>query len=654
VNYKYLLKPGRIGSLRIRNRSVMTSAGLGLAELNGEANDRLVSFYEERAAGGIGMIIVEGGCFDAPYGFSVPNQLYFTDEKYIRGLERITEAVHKYDTRIIAQLVHLGCVGRSDLTGVQNVSASDIPTIPSRIPRPLKKEEIRELVDKFAKAARLSQVAGFDGVEIHAAHGYLFAQFLSEYYNRRDDEYGGSFENRMRFVDEVIQATRDACGNDFAIILRISGSEFASHISDLCMTLDDGVAIAKYFEQRGIDALNVSVANGFTIEKNCEPYSYEVGWKKHVAQAIKSAVKIPVIATNTIKTPAEAEQMLSEKSGDYVGLCRSQFADPEFMNKAIQGREKEIRTCIGCLFCRESIVAMGSPVRCAVNPRTCCESYYPSPPKDGNNRPVSVIGAGPAGLQAAITLAERGFKVTVYEKDSKPGGTLKLAGKPPYKDKIIRLVDTLYYLAQKAGVSFRLGCEATPELVQQLRPVGVFLCTGAEPIVPKLPGVDFDNVITAEQFLAQNKKLNGRVAVVGTGLTGLETAEILGQQGCSLVLVEMQNQLAPGLFYMIRDGIIARLDVFKPEIYTGHRLTQITDDSVILQSADVELKVPVDWIVLALGVRPRKELAESFYSNFDNVMIVGDAAKSGRIYHAIKDAYIKAYGFEPTVLKNNE
>lgn len=649
MEYNALFSKGNIGKVTVRNRSVMSPMGTETAGMDGEPSIQTVRYYEERARGGIGLIITEFIAVDDQYGIAVDNQLRLTQNRHVKSFEKLTEAVHRHNAKIFAQLYHGGNMCDPNITGNQNVSASNVATYPSRIPRPLEVLEIKELVQKFIASALRAQKAGFDGVEVHAAHGYLLAQFLSKYYNKRTDEYGGSFDNRIRFLHEIVSGIRAAVGTSFAITVRFSGDEMAQSLSSDHMTLDDGVRVARYLEATGsVNALNISNGNAFFPNPNCDPYSYQPGWKKYVAKTIKEAVSLPVIATNTIKTPDFAEQMLQEGVCDFVGLGRSQLADPEFMKKAKQGREKEIRECIGCMYCRETM-GTGVPIRCAINPRLANEYVYTEAVKNGNRRPVAVVGAGPAGLEAARVLAERNFRVTLFEKKDKVGGTLNLADKPRFKDRITRLTETLKIQAEKAGVEIVLNTEATPEVLKRINPVGVFLSSGAVPIIPNIPGNDLPSVCTAESVIENHLTLAGSVAIIGAGMTGLETAEFLGEKGSALTIVEMLPTVGAGLFPVIRNDILGRLNEFHPAIYTGYKLVGIDEEGITLKNLENEkaMKLKVDHVVLSLGVSPRQGYIEVFEKEFDPVIAIGDASKTGRIYQAMKDGFTKAYVFDP-------
>lgn len=646
MKYERLFQEGRIGPLTIRNRAVMSPMGTDFANPDGTASMRLIRYYQERARGGTGLIINEYVGVDHVDSIPSPHNLRISADYHIASLEMLTDAVHAHGAHIFAQIHHGGSTSKPALTGRQSLSASAVPIAPGApVPRAMTLEEIASVRQKFIDAAVRCKKAGYDGVELHGAHSYLIGQFFSPYYNKRTDAYGGTFENRMRFIGEIIDGIRAALGRSFPISVRINGDEMTPQVPDT-LTLKDGLEIGRYLEAQGIDVLNVSNGSALNGNANCDPYSYTPGWKKHVAKAFKEALKIPIIATNTIKDPAFAEQMLEEGVCDFVGLGRSQIADPDFVRKAKEGREDEIRQCIGCMVCRERLLAKGLSVVCAINPRMGREHLYPAYPRDGGKRTVCVVGGGPAGMEAARVLAERDYSVVLFEKEPELGGALNLADKPPHKELITRLAKTMKRQLEVLGVDIRCGAEATLESVRSLSPEAVFVAAGSAPVVPKCEGVDRPNVHTAEDVVAGKVKLSGRVAVIGTGMTGLETAEMLGETGCTLVLVEMLPDMGSGVFAVIRNDILGRLMAMKPEVYTGHRLVSIGKDSIRMEKADgVTVETKVDYVVLSLGIRPRRDVVEAFEGVCDTVIPIGDAARTGRIYEATKDAFDKAYYF---------
>ena len=453
--YKKLFEPGRIGGLTIRNRAVMSPMGTDLADIRGNATPRLIAYYTERAKGGIGLIINEYTGVDDVDSIPTQHNLRMAQDYNVQEAEELTRSVHAYGAKIFAQLHHGGATSKSAFTGRQNLSPSGVPMAPGgEVPREMTLEDIKRVQEKFIAAAIRCKKAGYDGVELHGAHSYLIAQFFSKYYNRRTDAYGGSLENRCRFIDEIIAGIRAKLGR-YPISVRICGDEMTDEPGFL--TLEDGLEIGRHLEAQGIDCINISNGSSWNGNANCEPFSYTPGWKKHVAKAFKEALSIPVIATNTIKDPLVAEETLEKGLCDFVALGRALIADPFFMKKAAKGDVVGIRKCIGCMYCREQLYAQ-LPVKCALNPRVGYESVYPLVPEQGGaGRIVAVIGGGPAGMQSAVTLAKRGFDVTLFEKEDALGGTMNLADKGPHKEKITRFVETMKAEVERAGVKVLLG-----------------------------------------------------------------------------------------------------------------------------------------------------------------------------------------------------
>lgn len=643
---KKLFEPGKIGNLKIKNRTVMSPMQPMYGELDGSAGPRTIAYYEERARGGVGMIIVEATNVDSINNTPWDYQLCLDKDRYISSFQRLTEAVHKYDCKIFVQLHSYGAKSAMTPNGLP-WGASEIPVAPGGVSaHKMTTDEIKIVEQRFVDAAVRASKAGFDGVELAGAHGYLLAQFLSPYYNNRDDEYGGCAENRCRIYTEIIQGIHAALGRGFPVSVRFPGDEFTPDIPGT-LTVDDCQEIAKIFEAAGADVLNVSYGNNFNANANCEPYSYVSGWKKHVPKRVKEAVSIPVISTNTIKDPNFAEQMLEEEVSDFVALGRTLIADPFFVKKAKAGDVVGIRKCIGCMFCREQLYAK-QPIKCALNPRVGFEFVYPKEfEQDGNGRSVAVIGGGPAGMEAAFVLANRGFKVTLFERENTLGGSMNLADKGEHKEKITRLTETMSEELRRLGVSLRLGEEPTVDSVKALEPAGVVMACGAEPIIPPIEGVEHDFVVTVHDVISGKKSVSGDVVIIGSGMTGLECAEKLCLDGCRVSLVEMQSSVGPGMFSIIVDDLMGRIAPCSPAVYTSCALTGISEAGAIVKDlkSNTIRELKADYVVLSLGVRPKAKLAEEFEAAFDNIICVGDNVKSGRIPHAMKDAYIKSLVF---------
>ena len=646
MNYPKLFTPGKIGSLRIKNRAVMPPMQVLYGENDGHPGPRTIAYYEERAKGGVGLIIIEATAVDDINNTLWDHQLSLTANRYRTDWMLLTEAIHAHDCRVFIQLHHYGAKSAPTPSGAP-WAPSDIPALPGGKPgHPMTVEEIKIEQQRFIDAAVRAKQSGFDGVELAGTHGYLLHQFLSPYYNNRTDAYGGSVENRCRFYTEMIEGIHAACGKDFPVSVRFPGDEFTPEIPGT-LTLADGVEIAKILESAGADCLNVSNGNNFNANANCEPYSYISGWKKHVAKAVHDAVSIPVLATNTIKSPEFAEQMLEEEVSDFVCLGRALIADPMFMKKAAAGDSLGIRKCLGCMFCREQLYAQ-MPIRCALNPRTGFEFAESSRlPQDEKGRSVAVIGAGPAGMEAAIVLRARGFAVTLYEKDGQLAGSMNLADKAFHKEKIRYAAETMAEELRRLGVLVISGHAPTVEEIKAIHPAGVVVACGARPIIPDVPGVDLPNVVTSHDVISGRKAVSGRVAVIGAGMTGLECAESLCMAGHEVSIVEMLPNVGAGMFSVIVADMMSRINSYHPAVYTGHQLKAIREDGLtaVNLSTGEEVFLPADTVVLSLGVRPDTETAEVFRAAFDQVIVVGDNEKSGRIPHAIRDGYSKARVF---------
>ncbi|MDK2807703.1 MAG: hypothetical protein PWP24_436 [Clostridiales bacterium] len=644
--YENLFSKGKIGNLTLKNRIVMPAMGTAFAASTGEASDEMIRYYEERAKGGCGLIITEITRIDDETGIGTSNQLSVTDAKFIPRLTRLADAIHRHDSKVFVQLQHPGRQTPSRLLhGKQIVAPSPIvcSTI-GEMPRELTTDECDEMVKKFVKGAYIAKAAGIDGVEIHAAHGYLINQFLSPTTNKRTDKYGGNFVKRLRFLDDIILGIRYACGADYPISVRISADEFVEG----GLKLEDTVKIARHLESIGVHAINVSCGtyeSGYSI---IEPYQFEEGWKKHLAKTIRENVKIPVIAVNNIKHPSVAESLLEEGVCDFIGIARGHLVDPEWGNKAKYTDEAQLRKCIGCLYCFK-IANTGRALACTANPILGRETLFNQDTlkKNGAGKTVAVIGGGPGGMQAAKVLAEREYKVVLFEKNDALGGTLNVGDKPPHKHMITELVETQKAEIEALGVEVRLGHAPTPEEVKTLNPYGVIMACGGTPIRPNVPGIDGANVVRAEDVLVGKVKLSGqKIAVIGGGVTGLETAEVLGSDN-DVTVVEMADSVGTALYPSVRGTLLKRLEALDTHYLTNHALAAIGKDqiSMTVMPAAITTTLAVDTVVIAIGVKPQTELIEAFEAVFDKITSVGDAHKPGLIGDAMKEANDKAFVF---------
>ena len=513
----------------------------------------------------------------------------------------------------------------------------------------MSKKEIRDLIRDFIEAAARCQKAGVDCVELHAGHGYIIQQFLSPHTNRRTDEYGGSFENRLRFLTEIIRGIRERCGRDYPLTVRLTADEMYDRVGrpGVGYDLETGKRIARRLEELTVDAINVTSACYDAYNYWLEPTSFEPGWRKYLAREIKSVVSIPVIAANVIRTPEQAEKQLQEGDQDFVASARTFICDPHWVEKAASGHPEEIRRCIGCLNCIRSFMTnagVGKPGECALNMSVAREKSYFNMPRDGEGRKILVIGAGPAGLTAAQTLAMRGFDVTVYEKEEKPGGQVITAAACHLKDKLSWCIEDLMVNARKAGAKIELGRELSPAQIAAMEPWGVVVATGGVPLRPRsIQGVDGPNVFTAPQIIHREKVLRDKkVVVAGSGMTGLETAEILNETGNAVTVIEMAPELAPGTWFQLVDDEMERLGKTATRFETGTKLLAVDEGGVTVEevATGARRRIPADALVLSLGVRPAGQLARELDKlGVMRIWSVGDAVKSGTIADACHSAF---------------
>ncbi len=656
---------------------------MGFGRFDGTPTEKMMDYYEERAKGGTGLIITEITRVNDKTGAAAFAQLSVSSDAHIKPLSELADRIHKHGAKLFVQLHHPGRQNVGLLVGTVplSIKAEKLtkgaygkllykltpavgPTllkndiVPSSVApskcdpayfaggrvRALRYEEIKELEQDFINGAVRVKKAGCDGVELHASHGYLLQQFFSPVTNQRTDEYGGSFENRMRFITNIINGIREKCGKDFPLIVRLTVDECYKFIGkpDKGYALEEGVRIAKALEALGVDAIDVSSAGYDTFNYWLEPVSFEPGWRKYMAKAVKDAVSIPVIAANLIRSPEQAKQQIEEGYQDFVSLGRPHIADPDWAGKAERG--ETIRRCICCLNCIESMqnnAYIGGHGECAVNPFVGNEKKELV--KNGNGRKVVVCGAGPAGLTAAYILALRGFSVTLLEKSDKPGGQLNLASAPPHKEKIAWFIEDMEKLCRENGVEIVLSTPATSETVKSYNPYAVICAMGSKPVIPYFGGeYKYDDLYTFEDVLSGKKPIeNESVAVIGSGMTGLETAEYLNEKGCKTVIIEMADTVAPGTWMQHLDDVLPRLKEKGTVISTGEKLSEIYADRIVTVNVKTNARKNyyVSKVVLALGSGSNRDLADEVKKAGIKTLVIGDNSKVGRIANATSTAY---------------
>ena len=682
MKYEKLFTPIKIGNVEIKNRIAMAPMLMDFGQFDGRTTDQLMNYYEERAKGGTGLIITEITRVNDRTGASAFAQLGMSHDYQIEGMSVLADRIHSHGAKIFVQLHHPGRQNMGLLMGTLPLSiACDkampffkdvlykvvpagkllmkhhiVPRVvaPSKCEnsyfsdgnnRELRKSEIKGLIKDFIAAAERVKKSGCDGVQLHASHGYLLQQFLSPNTNHRTDEYGGSLENRMRFILEIIAGIKEKCGKDFPIIVRLTVDECYEMIGKKGKGYDlkEGVEMAKRLEQAGVDAIDVSSASYDAFNYWLEPTSFKCGWRKYMAAAVKEAVSIPVIAANLIRSPEQAEAQLQEGTQDMISLGRPHIADPHWANKAKAEKPEDIKRCVCCLYCIESMqnnAYIGDHAYCAVNPFVGEEDY--KLPTDGDGRKVMVIGAGPAGLTAAELMAKRGFKVTVYEKEAVAGGQVYLGSRPPHKEKLNWCIEDLITACENLGVEIKYSAEVTKELVEAEKPYAVICATGGNAVKPKsIEGTNKDFVYTPTEILNGSvQPENKKIAVIGSGMTGLETAELLTTKNNKVIVVEMADEVAPGVWMQHPDDVIPRLEENGTMFYLSKKLVAIDEEGITVEDTKTNrtTKLDADAVVLAMGVKSDKSLYDEI-KGMNNVYLVGDADKVGRIANATMSAY---------------
>ena len=683
MKYNMLFSPMKIGNVEIKNRVVMAPMLMGFGQFNGNATDKMIEYYEERAKGGTGLIITEITRVNDLSGASSFGQLAASKDGNIASMSKLADRIHKHGAKIFVELHH---PGRQNVNLMINTvpisvlcdnimpkncyskllygsivplgkklvekdlffrtvgpSKSDKSKFSESANKGLSVSQIKKIISQFGDAALRVKKAGCDGVEIHASHGYLIQQFLSPATNKRTDAYGGSLENRMRFLLEIIDDVREKCGKDFPIIVRLTVDEMYDKIGEIGKgyNLSEGIEMAKILDKKGIDAIDVSSAGYDTFNYWLEPTTFECGWRKNLAEEVKKVVHIPVIAANLIRSPEQAEEQLENGIQDFISLGRPHIADPSWCNKAFEGRENEIKRCVCCLYCFESMMEgayIGDHGHCSVNPFVGreCERLD----ENGQGRKVVIIGAGAAGLTAAELLAKRKFDVTVIEKDKAFGGQLNLADKPPHKEKIHWCAEDLYVNAKEAGAKIVFGVTANKEVISSYNPEIVINATGGNAVFPN--AFKGENVVTVTEILNGNiKPENQNICVIGSGMTGLETSELLSEMGNKVSIIEMADEIAPGAWFQHIDDVLPKLKKHGTGFFVSSKLTEIKKNGIVIENTKTHQtqEILCDLVVLSIGVKSDNALYEEIKNSFDMVYNIGDSSKIGRIHDATESAY---------------
>lgn len=616
ARFSKVLEPISIGSMQQRNRFVMPPMVTNYADEKGAVTERLKRYLQARARGGAALIMTEAVYVSqAAKGFQ--NQLGIHKDELIPGLKELTDSVHPYGAKIAAQLYHAGRQTNSSVTGLAVVAPSRIPCpVKQEMPTELTVAEIKEIVSDFRQAARRAKEAGFDAAEIHGAHGYLLNQFFSPYSNKRTDEYGGSYENRMRFPLEVVKSVREEVGEDFPILYRLSSAEFVEG----GLTIEDTKVFAQVLVEAGINALHVSGGVYESSAMIIPPAAVPQGVYAENAAAIKKAIDsaVPVMVVGRIKSPWMAEKIIAEGKADLVAMGRALLGDPNFPNRVAEGRTLAIRRCIGCNQGCIDRLFQDKDIACMINPVTGHEEEYEMAASVAK-RKVLVIGGGPGGLEAARIAALRGHETILYEKEAQLGGQLIIAAKPPHKDEINDLISYLTYQVEAAGVRIIKRMEADLSTVRNIKPDVVILATGAEEIVPNIPGIFQKNVVTAHEVLKGAAAVGEKVVVMGGGI-----ALDVGPLTHTLLLKRLADK--------------------KIKVLSRSKIIEIAADQVRIEEEDgVRIIGGIETVVVAAGTRVRSDLAKAIKQEGFTVYTIGDAVQPRGILEAIHEGFRMAF-----------
>jgi len=635
---KLLFTPVKIGQMKLKNRLVMPPMGTRYSAFGGWVTERLIQYYVERARGGVGLIIVENAGVTLT-GRGSHHTLGIYDDRLIPGLRKLSYAVQEAGAKVAIQLAHSGAGATSAVMGVQPVAPSPIPRFQGEVPRELSIDEIEDLIKAFAHAARRAKEAGFNAVELHMAHGYLLNQFLSPLTNKRTDKYGGDITGRARFALEVLQRVKETVGDEFPVLCRLSADEFVKG----GLTLEESRIIAKMLEDAGADAIDVTGGIAETFYMSAPPMALPAGCLVHLAEGIKEAVSVPVIAVGKIRDPLLAERILREEKADLVAVGRGLIADPEFPTKAVEGRFDDIRPCISCNRpeCHGRL-SRGLDLNCLVNPAVGRETTFRLRPAE-RPRKILVAGGGPAGMEAARIAALRGHQVILCEKSDQLGGQFILAAVPPHKEEISKFTGYLIRQLNRLGVEIRLNCAVSAGMVEEMRPDAVIAATGAVPLIPEIDGARA-NAVTAWDVLAGKVMVGSEVVVVGGGDIGCEVGEYLARQGRQVTILEMLPEAAPELVWWTRKLLFDRLAAYGVQVLTKARVVAIEKDRVVYDRDGITNNLEwIDTVVLAVGAVPNNELVAELRDRGMEVYPVGDCVEPRTGVEAIREGFEVAF-----------
>lgn len=636
---KNIFIKGKIGKLVIENRLIVPAMVTNYCNDDGTASEEYIAYHEAKAKGGWGLIITEDYAVD-PAGKGFRNVAGLWDDYQIASHSQLTKRIHNYDSKIFAQIYHCGRQTKPASNGNRQIVAPSKIRCPKTgsLPCELSLDEIEIIVKQFGDTALRAMRCEFDGIEIHAGHGYLIQQFLSSYSNKRVDCYGGSLINRVRFLREVVFEVRDKVGRDFPIIVRLSAKEFMPGGIDI----NDTKAVAMMLESWGVDAIHVSVGT-YGDDSNVPSMHTSHGWIVDFAQEVKKVVSIPVITVGRINDPFIADGIIKSGKADFVAMGRASIADPDFPNKAKNRNFDSLRYCIGCMQGCTGLLHKDSPIKCLVNPLIGQQSMVctnVNTDKVSKIKKVLVIGGGPSGIEAAIGAAIKGHHVKIVEKKDRLGGLFQFAGFPLAKGEFQTYLSWSSNMLSTLKIDVEFNTEADEEYIRNQKPDVVIIAAGGRPFLPPIPGINNNKVSLATDILSGSKSVGDEVVVAGGGLVGLETAIFLGFYGKKVTVVEMLPSITYDMTSAIKSHIDSLLEKYNIKLQCGTKLIEVSDDGVYVESCTNEkIKILCDDICMALGYKSNLNLYNNIKGVIPEVFAIGDANTPSDALNAISDGY---------------
>lgn len=664
TKYPNIFEPLTVKRTTIRNRIAMTPMGTNYGEANGEMSNRHMNYYSLRAKGGVGLIILENANVEYPVGSNGTSQIRIDHDSYMPRYYQLVESLHKDGATVAIQINHAGASASSARTGVETVSSSNVPTkAGGEIPRPMTKEEILTTVKKYAEAARRIQAIGFDAIEIHCGHSYLMSQFISPYYNKRTDEFGGSVENRLRFPRMILEAVRKEVGPWFPIIVRVSAEERVPGGN----TLEDTLEYLEYLDEF-VDMYDVSCGLNPSLQYQIDSNFLPDGWRSYMSRAVKDKFGKPVINTGNYRDPKIVEKVLESGDVDIVGMGRGLIAEPNWVKKVQSGEEDMLRKCISCnVGCAGNRIGVNRPIRCTVNPAVPDGDIYKKL-KVNKNCNVVVIGAGTAGMEAACTAAEVGCNVFLLEKKDHVGGLSSFISNLPSKT---RMKDFPKYLETRASkldnLYTFLNTEANVELIKKFKPNIIVNATGSVPLVPPIKGLkenlEAGNVSTIFDMI--NNVIDGKypddvcngkkVVVIGGGSVGLDVIEYFAPRGAECTIVDMLPQIGMLADPITKCSMRETHDKYGVKEYVNTALQEVKENSFVVKLPNGEItELAFDLGFNCLGMSANNPLLPELKEAFDDTDVaiyqVGDSVRARRIMEGTMDGravlnVLEAHGY---------